>query len=158
SPFMNALGEQVNTLDPNVIFPTINQFRIPIDYLASLFTAGDSEVIKKVLQKLVAMRTYMRYKELDKEFDRSILEMADMTEEMAEEMYQLSAIAKYEDRYDITKSHSEDARDMFSHQGFAGYDFMEAFRSCMGGGQVQEVVNALSYYESGFWCELDESS
>src|SRR5699024_7362586 len=56
SPFMKPFGEQLNSLDPNVIFPTINQFRIPIDYLASLFTAGDTEIIKNVLKKLVAMR------------------------------------------------------------------------------------------------------
>src|SRR5690625_6531756 len=129
SPFMKPFGEQLNSLDLNVIFPTINQFRIPIDYLASLFTAGDSEVIKKVLQKLVAMRTYMRYKELNKEFDKSILEEADMTEEMAEEMYQLSAIAKYEDRYVIPKSHREDAGDMHARQGSAGFEFMEDRKS-----------------------------
>src|SRR5690625_1789793 len=119
SPFMNTLGEQVNTLDPNVIFPTINQFRIPIDYLASLFTAGDSDVIRKVLQKLVAMRTYMRAKDLNKPFDESVLKEAGMTVEVAEEMYQLSAIAKYDDRYVIPKSHREDAVTMFSHQGNA---------------------------------------
>src|SRR5699024_12213209 len=94
SPFMKPFGEQLNSLDPNVIFPTINQFRIPIDYLASLFTAGDTEIIKNVLKKLVAMRTYMRYKELGKSFDHSILEQVGMTEEMAEEMYELSAIAR----------------------------------------------------------------
>jgi len=152
SPFMKPFGEQLNSLDPNVIFPTINQFRIPIDYLASLFTAGDTEIIKNVLKKLVAMRTYMRYKELGKSFDHSILEQVGMTEEMAEEMYELSAIARYEDRYVIPKSHREDAGDMFSHQGTAGYDFMNDCTSCFVGGQA----DPLEYYESGFWRETDE--
>src|SRR5699024_8665944 len=148
SPFMKPFGEQLNSLDPNVIFPTINQFRIPIDYLASLFTAGDTEIIKNVLKKLVAMRTYMRYKELGKSFDHSILEQVGMTEEM----YELSAIARYEDRYVIPKSHREDAGDMFSHQGTAGYDFMNDCTSCFVGGQA----DPLEYYESGFWRETDE--
>src|SRR5699024_12125491 len=87
SPFMNALGEQANQLSPQVIFPTISQFRIPIDYLASLFTAGDTTVIKKVLQKLVDMRTYIRYKQIDKPFDPSILIKAGMTDKQAEKIY-----------------------------------------------------------------------
>src|SRR5690625_3123787 len=155
SPFMNALGGQVDSLSPEVIFPTINQFRIPIDYLANMFSAGDSEVIKNVLQKLVAMRTYMRSVQLGKSFDKSILTEAGMTEEIAKEMYELSAIAKYSDRYVIPKSHREQADDMFAHQGSAGYDFMEACRDCFG----QDVgdANPLKYYESGFWSEDDET-
>src|SRR5690625_7225695 len=88
---MNELRSQVYTLTPEIIFPTINKFRIPIDYLASLFSAGDSSVIKRVLQKLVAMRTYMRSKQLNKPISESILQEAEMTEEIAEEMYRLSA-------------------------------------------------------------------
>ncbi|HLS07061.1 MAG TPA: 4Fe-4S dicluster domain-containing protein, partial [Bacillota bacterium] len=156
SPFMNALGGQVNTLSPEVIFPTINQFRIPIDYLASLFTAGDSNVIKRVLKKLVAMRTYMRYKQLDKSYDTSLLENAGLTEQMAEEMYELSAIAKYEDRYVIPKSHREEAGNMFNYQGSAGFEFMEACRSCFGGSEQE--TNPLDFYESGFWEDWDEQT
>src|SRR5690625_2664281 len=154
SPFMNALGGQVDTLSPEVIFPTINQFRIPIDYLASLFSAGDSAVIKRVLQKLVAMRTYMRAKQLNKPINESILQEAGMTEDIAEEMYRLSAIAKYNDRYVIPKSHREHADDMFHHQGSAGFDFMEGCKDCFGGGDRD---NPLHYYESGFWSEENES-
>ncbi len=156
SPFMNALGGQVDSLSPDVIFPTINQFRIPIDYLANMFAAGDSDVIRNVLEKLVAMRSYMRSVQLDKPFDKSILERAGMTEEIAEEMYKLSAIAKYDDRYVIPKSHREDAGDMYAQQGSAGFDFMEACRSCMGGNQGD--ADPMEFYESGFWRELDEDS
>src|SRR5690625_3073364 len=95
SPFMNALGGQVDSLSADVIFPTVSQFRIPIDYLANMFYAIDNDVIKRVLQKLVAMRTFMRYKELDKSYDPDVLKNAGLTEQIAEEMYQLSAIAKY---------------------------------------------------------------
>ena len=153
SPFMNALGGQIDTLSPNVIFPTINQFQIPIDYLASMFSAGDSQVIRNVLKKLIAMRTFMRADELGKEYDMNLLKEAGMTEEMAREMYHLSAIAKYEDRYVIPKSHREETDNMYEHQGSAGFDFMDGCRSCMGGGAASDP---LDYYESGFWRELDE--
>src|SRR5690625_4001324 len=156
SPFMNALGGQVNSLSPDVIFPTISQFRIPIDYLASLFTAGDTNVIKNVLQKLVAMRTYMRHKQLNKSYDVSIIKNAGLTEEMAEDMYELSAIAKYEDRYVIPKSHREEAENMFNYQGSAGFEFMDACRSCFG--EAQGDNNPLDYYESGFWGDSNEQA
>ena len=68
-------------------------------------------------------------------------------------MYHLSAIAKYEDRYVIPKSHREETDNMYEHQGSAGFDFMDGCRSCMGGGAASDP---LDYYESGFWRELDE--
>jgi len=153
SPFMNALGGQVDSLRPEVIFPTINQFRIPIEYLANLFTAGDTEVIKNVLQKLVAMRTYMRSVQLNKPMDESILKNAGMTEQSARELYELSAIAKYDDRYVIPKSHREQADNMYMQQGSTGFDFMDGCRDCFGGNS--ENIDPLKYYESGFWSEDD---
>lgn len=155
SPFMNALGGQVDHLTPDIIFPTINQFRIPINYLAQLFTAGDTEIVKKVLQKLVTMRIYMRAKELNKPIDDAILQEAGMDEQTVEEMYRLSAIAKYDERYVIPKSHREQSDDMFKQQGSFGYDFMEGCRDCFSA--TDEHTNPLSYYESGYWDEQNET-
>src|SRR5699024_12546000 len=98
---------------------------------------------------VMPMRTYMRYKQCDKSHDPAILKVDGTTEQQAEEMYELSAIAKYEDRYVIPKAHPEDAGDMFSHQGNAGFEFMEGCKSCFVGGQA----DPLEYYESGFWSE-----
>ncbi len=72
SPFMNAFGGAGDSIDPRVVFPTIEQMRIPIEYLANLFTAGDTQVIKNVLRKLVAMRSYMRNENLGKDADPNI--------------------------------------------------------------------------------------
>src|SRR5699024_7384779 len=132
----------------------INQFRIPIDYLASLFSAGDTTVIKKVLQKLVAMRTYMRSVQLGKSFNPSILKEAGMTEETTKELYELSAIAKYDDRYVIPKAHREHADNMFQHQGAAGFDSMEGCKDCFGSSAGSS--DPLHYYEKDFWREADE--
>src|SRR5690625_4358921 len=119
-----------------------------------MFSAGDTDVIKRVLQKLVAMRTFMRYKELDKSYDPDVLKNAGLTEQVAEEMYKLSAIAKYDDRYVIPKSHREEAGDMFNYQGSAGYEFMVACRGCLRGDQMNEA--SLDYDASGFWGESNE--
>ena len=42
------------------LFGAIEALRIPVEYLAELFTAGDTEIVTGVLRKLAAMRAYMR--------------------------------------------------------------------------------------------------
>src|SRR5690606_40162808 len=48
-------GEDVGNL-----FGAIDALRIPVEYLAELFTAGDVAPVRAVLQKLAAMRSYRR--------------------------------------------------------------------------------------------------
>lgn len=153
SPFVNAFGGQIDDLDPNIIFPTINQFRIPIEYLANLFTAGDTDVVKAVLRKLVAMRMYMRQVNLGKEPNLEVLEAAGMTEQVARDMYELSAIAKYSERYVIPPSHKERSGDMHFMQGNAGFeDLAQDCESC----SVGSERDPLYYYGEDYWRNLDE--
>jgi nitrate reductase beta subunit len=42
------------------LFGAIDALRIPIEYLAELFTAGDPKPVRDVLARLAAMRSYMR--------------------------------------------------------------------------------------------------
>ncbi|MCD4838898.1 nitrate reductase subunit beta [Neobacillus sedimentimangrovi] len=130
SPIINQFGGLIDNLDPKVIFPTIDQFRIPIQYLANLMSAGDTEVIRRVLRKMVAMRTFMRSYHLNKPYDEQVLESAGLTKESAIDLYELSAIAKYNDRFVIPKSHRERAGNMYEAQGSTGYDFMEVCNGC----------------------------
>jgi nitrate reductase beta subunit len=83
--------------------------RIPVDYLAGLFTAGDPAPVTKVLRRLAAMRSYQRRINLGEERDESIAEAVGMTGDQIDDMYRLLAIAKYEDRYVIPAAHAEDA-------------------------------------------------
>ncbi|MFS8629598.1 MAG: nitrate reductase subunit beta [Bacillales bacterium] len=133
SPIQNAFNGLMDSLDPHVVFPAVEQMRIPLQYLANLLSAGNTEVIKNVFRKLIAMRSYMRSRNLGKSFDTSVLESAGLTEEEAVDIYELSALAKYNDRYVIPKSHREQAGDMHYGQGAAGYDFMESCTGCFGG-------------------------
>lgn len=146
SPIMGAFDGQQDTLDPALVMPTIDQMRIPIQYLANLLAAGDTEVIRSVLKKQVAMRSYMRAKTIGKEPDKNLLEVTGLTEETMEEMYRLLAIAKYSDRYVIPKAHREEAENMFLGQGTAGYDFMEGCSSCTG--------MTSDYFEDEGWREI----
>ena len=96
--------------------------RIPLTYLANLLTAGDEEPIRLALRRLMALRSYMRSKRLEGEADSGVLEKAGMTEEMAEGMYRLLAIAKYRDRFVIPTVKKEKEVDLYREQGAAGFD------------------------------------
>lgn len=113
SPIVDVLtetghdGEEAGNL-----FGAINALRIPLAYLAELFSAGDIEVVKDTLRKLSAMRSYMRDISLGREPRPEIPEAVGMDQELIYEMYRLLAIAKYEDRYVIPAAHAEQAKDL----------------------------------------------
>jgi nitrate reductase beta subunit len=96
--------------------------RIPLTYLANLLTAGDEEPVRLALRRLMALRSYMRSKRLEGEADSGVLEKAGMTEEMAEEMYRLLAIAKYKDRFVIPTVKKEKEVNLYCEQGAAGFN------------------------------------
>ena len=96
--------------------------RIPLTYLANLLSAGNEEPIRQALRRLMALRSYMRSKRLDDETDIGVLEKAGMSEEIAEEIYRLLAIAKYKDRFVIPTVKKEREVDLYREQGAAGFD------------------------------------
>src|SRR5690349_2501067 len=83
------------------LFGAIEALRIPVEYLAELFTAGDPEPVKRVLRTLAAMRSYMRDVTLDRPRDESVAAAVGRTGGELVELYRLLGIAKYEDRYVI---------------------------------------------------------
>jgi nitrate reductase beta subunit len=98
--------------DASNLFGAIDALRIPIQYLAELFTAGDPEPVRAVLQRLAAMRSYMRDLTLGSPADESIPRSVAMTGAEMHEMYRLLALAKYEERYVIPTAHEEQAREL----------------------------------------------
>ncbi|MDN5894222.1 MAG: nitrate reductase subunit beta, partial [Nocardioides sp.] len=113
SPVVDAVSETGEDGErKDNLFNAIDQLRIPIDYLAGLFTAGDTAPVDKVLRKLAAMRSYMRDINMGWEEDESIAAAVDMTGQEIKDMYRLLAIAKYEERYVIPPAHYEDAHKL----------------------------------------------
>ncbi|WP_150242666.1 nitrate reductase subunit beta [Nocardiopsis quinghaiensis] len=94
------------------LFAAIDSLRIPVEYLAELFTAGDTAPVTAVLKRLAAMRSYMRDINLGREPDESIPEAVGMDGESLYDMYRLLAIAKYDERYVIPPAHAEQAHGL----------------------------------------------
>ena len=113
SPVVDALRNTGNDAeDADNLFAAIESLRIPIEYLAELFTAGEVAPVAASLNKLAAMRSYMRDKNLGTKTRPEIPEAVGMTEESTYQMYRLLALAKYEDRYVVPKAHSEVGRQL----------------------------------------------
>src|SRR6185312_2728032 len=123
SPIVNTLEEDGYEADPDHVFPAIDAMRIPVDYLANLLSAGDSEVIRGVLRRLAAMRGYMRKREVLGEQDDAMAQAAGMSVAEIEDMYRLLAIGKYDERYVIPKAHAELGQRLMQQQGTCGLDF-----------------------------------
>ena len=113
SPVVDAISQGgVDAEGKDNLFAAIEDLRIPIEYLAELFTAGDVEQVNRVLRKLAAMRSYMRDINMGWQTDESIAESVGMTGQEIKDMYRLLAIAKYDERYVIPPAHYEDAHKL----------------------------------------------
>jgi nitrate reductase beta subunit len=121
SPIMNYFEGKDSIENPDMIFPAIEEMRTPIQYLANMLTAGDTQTVKESLQRMAMMRSYMRAQSTGQSFDESRLERIGMTPRQTEQMYRLLAIAKYEDRFVIPTSHKEGYSNPYRAQGSAGY-------------------------------------
>ena len=108
SPVVDALsGSGHDAEDSGNLFGAIDSLRIPIDYLAALFTAGDPAPVRDVLARLAAMRSYMRDVNLGQPRRPEIADAVGMTAAEMEDMYRLLALAKYDERYVIPPAHAE---------------------------------------------------
>ncbi|PAF28680.1 nitrate reductase subunit beta [Paenibacillus sp. 7516] len=130
SPITNRVEGQGSSLDASDIFPAIDNMRIPVEYLANLLTAGDTERIRDVLRKMAVMRIHMRNQQTGKTSDPALLNLVGMDTQEVEDMYRLLAIAKYNDRFVIPPAHREEVADLFKEQGSCGLDFAGGPGSC----------------------------
>jgi len=113
SPVVDLLREQGHDAeDHGNLFGAIEALRIPVEYLASLFTAGDTDVVTGVLRRLAAMRAYLRGITLDGTSDEAVPRSVGMTGTTMYAMYRLLAIAKYADRYVIPAAHEERGHEL----------------------------------------------
>ncbi|HXV92849.1 MAG TPA: nitrate reductase subunit beta, partial [Pseudonocardia sp.] len=113
SPVVDRLTETGHDgEDAGNLFGAIDALRIPVEYLAELFTAGDAGPVRAVLQKLAAMRSYMRDVTLDRPRDEGIARAVEMTGAEIVEMYRLLAIAKYDERYVIPTAYEAQAHHL----------------------------------------------
>ena len=115
------------------LFHRLDAARLPVRYLANLFTAGNEEIIRGVLRKLLAVRVYMRRKSVEGAVDQVALDAlaeAGLTPETAEAIYALTTQPTLEERFVLPPYHREmsiEARmDPLAHKGDTGLGYLQA--------------------------------
>jgi nitrate reductase beta subunit len=121
SPIQSAA--ELGAIEHDGVMPDVKSLRIPVKYLANMLTAGEEAPIVSALERMLAMRSYMRTKSIDGVIDHGVAERAGLTAAMIEDMYRIMAIANYEDRFVIPTSHREGAEDAYHVRGECGFSF-----------------------------------
>lgn len=134
SPIQSAIENGL--VGENGIIPSVDEMRIPLRYLANLLTAGKIEPIKEALERMIAMRRFKRGQSVHGETLEQTLEGTGLTPEMVEEMYQVMAIANYEDRFVIPSSHKEMVENSFDDKASCGFTFGNG---CSGGSSEESL-------------------
>ncbi|MBI2567059.1 MAG: nitrate reductase subunit beta [Candidatus Schekmanbacteria bacterium] len=114
------------------LWGTVEQVRFPLQYLASLFSAGDTGAVAARLKKLMAVRIFRRFKtvgDVSEEIMTKVLADTGLTQETAEAIFRLTALAKFNERFVIPPAHREQALEMLEFTGDArgstGFGFRE---------------------------------
>lgn len=114
------------------IWGTISQARFPLKYMANLFSAGDEEKVKDRLMKLMAVRIYRRWKtvgDISEKKAIDALKEVGYTPDVADGVYYLTSLAKFDDRFVVPAAHREQAIEMLEFtgdkKGSTGFGFKE---------------------------------
>ncbi|MGM0585968.1 MAG: nitrate reductase subunit beta, partial [Pseudomonadota bacterium] len=119
SPIQNAA--EAGMIGHDGEMPDVKSLRIPVRYLANMLTAGDEKPVISALERMLAMRTYMRAKTVDGVIDEAAASRVGLTPADIEAMYKVMALAAYEDRFVIPTSHRESVEDAYDLRGGCGF-------------------------------------
>lgn len=124
SSAVEGLGQMLNSLE---------KARIPIRYMASLFTAGNEEIIREVYRKQIAVRLFkrsQRVKDITAAEAQEAMVIGKTTPEEAEAIFNLTSLPTLEERFVIPAFAREEAieqsLDPYTHKPAAGFGYREA--------------------------------
>lgn len=138
SPVVSIIEDDLYKLDiaPDArdfeLFDRLDSARLPVKYLANLFSAGNEEIIRGILRKLMAVRTYMRHKSVNggvvqKTLD--VLTQAGTNAAEVEAIYRLTTLPTLSERFVIPQYHRETAieswTDPLARKGETGFGSMQ---------------------------------
>ena len=127
-PVMAETTDGVYDTANDELFSPIEKARLPIEYMASLFSAGNVDHVSYALKKQYAVRLFKRLEtvgDVSKEVVQYALDECNMTPEEAEAIYRLTSLPTMDERVVIPPSHREEALamlndNMWEEKGSAG--------------------------------------
>ncbi len=126
----------VNDADSEGLAPLLSSLeaaRVPLRYMASLFAAGNEEVVADVYRKLIAVRVFKRGEkvgDVTEDEVRRALEVGRTTAEEAEAIFRLTALPSFEERFVVPplgrETAIEQTEDPYTHKREAGFGTVAA--------------------------------
>jgi nitrate reductase beta subunit len=127
-PVMAQTGDSGYDTSIEDFLGSIDGYRLPVAYMASLLGGGNEGVVRYALRKQLAVRHYRRAVttgDIGMEKARLMLAATDSTVEEAEAIYRLTSIAALDERFVIPPMHREQAIEMLEEpleaKGFEGF-------------------------------------
>ncbi|MEN8144175.1 MAG: nitrate reductase subunit beta [Gemmatimonadota bacterium] len=126
-PVMASMNGGNYEIDGADYFGSLEQARVPLRYLARLFAAGNEEILRTVIEKLIAVRLTRRQQTVGDDIGsdvEAVLDATGLTREMANDIYELTSLPTFEQRFVVPPYHRELAIEMMgdplAHKGAAG--------------------------------------
>ena len=105
------------------VLPDLKEFRIPIEYLARLLSAGNVAEVEKALLRQLAVRLFRRSERVEGKGDESALKAVGLTVAQARHMHRLLSLAHYHERFVVATTRTEETHSApYIERGFAGFD------------------------------------
>jgi nitrate reductase beta subunit len=127
-PVMSSTQGDVVRNEVDELFGDIEKARAPIEYLGKMFTGGNLGKLRYALRKQLAVRIWRRFVtvgDISEDKAKAALAEADCTPEAADEIYRLSALATFDDRFVIPPFQREMAIEMLEdphdHRSITGF-------------------------------------
>lgn len=134
SPILHQVkADKGGLFDPETdgFFTELENMRVPVKYLANLFTAGNESLIVESLKKQMAVRMWARMKrvgDISESEVKNALSQSGLTEKDAADILRINTIATFKERFVIPETHREskstiDPRTMYEKRGSIGFGF-----------------------------------
>jgi nitrate reductase beta subunit len=125
----DGIYEESNT---QFLWGGIENNRIPIKYLANLFSAGNTDKIEYVLKRLMAVRWHRRQATVG-DVAQGIVDKAmsaiNLNGDTADAIFRLTSLATFDERFVIPPAHREESIEMLEStadvKGNTGFGFKE---------------------------------
>lgn len=131
-PAMASMKNGIYDTTSNGLWEDMENPRLPLKYLANLFSAGDTKIIKDILKKMMAVRLHRRSVttgDISREEADAQLNASDLSTETADAIFSLTSLAHFKDRFVIPPAHREEAIELIEQTSIrkenAGFGFIE---------------------------------
>lgn len=131
-PTMASVADGVYNSTSKSLWNGVESNRLPMKYLASLFSAGNTGQVVDVMKRLMAVRLHRRgvtVGDLNKAEISTAMNEVHMDADTADAIFRLTALATFDERFVIPPAHREESIEMLEAtadvKGNTGFGFKE---------------------------------